>query len=119
MTYTLINQNDLPHTPTGKTTRFEGYLYNDTSVSFFLVDVVPGKGAQLHVHPYEEIHILREGQATYTVGDEKLELVAGQIVIVPPNTPHGFVNSGTGSLKVVSIHPVAQMIQTDLETSPV
>lgn len=113
MTYTLIHRDDL--VGASKTKKFEGYLYNDTNVSFFLVESAPGKGAQLHIHPYEEVHIIQEGQARYRVGDEQLDLLPGQIVIVPPNMPHGFVNTGTGALKVVSLHPVKQMIQTDLE----
>ena len=116
MNYTLLNKNDL--VGTAKTKKFEGYLYNDTTVSFFLVDVVPGKGAHLHTHPYEEVHIAQEGQATYTIDGETLELTVGQIVIVPPNTPHGFVNSGTGPFRAIGIHPVTKMIQTDLETVP-
>lgn len=112
----VIHKDDLVHL--GKTRKFEGYLYNDTSVSFFLVDVANGKGALLHTHPYEEIHIAQEGVARYTVGEEQMEVVAGQIVIVPPETPHGFVNIGEGQFRAIGIHPVTQMIQTDLEQVP-
>ena len=33
----------------------------------------------------------------------------GHVVIVPPNTPHKFVNSGDGRLKQVSIHPAPEV----------
>ncbi len=113
MTHTLLHKDDLVHL--GKSRKFEGYLYNDTSVSFFMVDVPTGKGAQLHTHPYEEIHIAQEGRALYTVGDGTLEVTGGQIVIVPANTPHGFVNIGEAQFRAIGIHPVTKMIQTDLE----
>jgi mannose-6-phosphate isomerase-like protein (cupin superfamily) len=113
MKATHLHKDDLVHL--GKTRKFEGYLYNDTSVSFFLVDVLPGKGALLHTHPYEEIHIAQEGTALYTVGDEQIEVTGGQIVIVPPNTPHGFVNIGENQFRAIGIHPVSKMIQTNLE----
>lgn len=114
MNPTVLHKDDLVHL--GKTRKFEGYLYNDTSVSFFLVDVPNGKGALLHTHPYEEIHIAQEGIARYTVGDATLEVTAGMIVIVPPHTPHGFVNIGEEQFRAIGIHPVSKMIQHDLET---
>jgi mannose-6-phosphate isomerase-like protein (cupin superfamily) len=34
--------------------------------------------------------------------------------VVPPETPHKFVNSGENPLRVVSIHPSREVVQTDL-----
>jgi mannose-6-phosphate isomerase-like protein (cupin superfamily) len=68
------------------------------------VDAQPGQGPGLHKHPYEEVFIVQEGQGTFTVGDEELELRAGDIAIVPPDTPHRFVNSGDGPLRQIDIH---------------
>ena len=45
-----------------------------------------------------------EGRATYTVGSDTLEAVAGQVLIVGAETPHKFVNSGDGPLRQVDIH---------------
>lgn len=85
MTFTLLNNDDLLHL--GNTRKFEGYLFDNSSVSFFLVDVVTGKGALQHTHPYEEIHIIQEGIARYTIDGEELEVHPGQIIIVPPKPP--------------------------------
>jgi mannose-6-phosphate isomerase-like protein (cupin superfamily) len=115
MEFTVLHKDDLVHL--GHTRKFEGYHYGDASVSFFLVDVVPGRGALLHVHPYEEIHIAQEGQAEYRVGDKTIQVTAGTIVIVPPDTPHGFINTGPGQFRAIGIHPVTKMVQTDLETA--
>jgi mannose-6-phosphate isomerase-like protein (cupin superfamily) len=111
MTY-VIAREELPR---GKVAhKFEGYLYGDANVSFFLVDGPPGSGAGLHKHPYEEVFVVQEGEATFTVGEEEIEVTAGQIVVVPAGVPHKFVNSGTGPLRQVDIHPSGRIRQVDL-----
>ncbi|EFH84138.1 cupin domain-containing protein [Ktedonobacter racemifer] len=95
--------------------RFQGGDYGDVPASFFWVFTQPGRGPGLHVHPYQEVFILQEGQATFTIGDETLELHAGEITIAPANTPHKFVNSGVAPLQMVSIHPSKHVIQEFLE----
>jgi quercetin dioxygenase-like cupin family protein len=108
----VIDREELPH---GKVAhRFEGYRYGDVNASFFLVDSPPGKGALLHFHPYEEIFITLEGEATFTVGDDTIVASAGQIVVAPAGVPHKFVNSGTGTLRQVDIHPSGRIQQTDV-----
>ena len=85
--------------------RFEGAGYG-SRVSFFHVFMPPGAGPALHTHPYEE---------TFTLDDEEIVAVGGQIVIAPPNTPHKFVNSGADTLHLTGIHSAPRMEQTDLE----
>src|SRR5438309_6688269 len=102
MSYTVVNKDELQNS--GSTSEFEGYLYGDTEVSFILVDMQPGEGVRLHQHPYQEIFIIQEGTATYMVGTTTLEARAGQIIIVPADTPHKFVNSSEGKLRQVDIH---------------
>ena len=94
--------------------RFEGRNYGAT-VSFFLVHTEPGKGAALHTHPYEEICIVQEGVVTFVVGTETPTATGGHVVIVPPETPHKFTNTGTTPLRQLSIHPSKEIIQTWLE----
>jgi mannose-6-phosphate isomerase-like protein (cupin superfamily) len=94
--------------------RFEGRNYGATA-SFFLVHTEPGKGAALHTHPYEEIFIVQEGVVTFVVGTETLTVTGGHVVIVPPETPHKFTNTGTTPLRQLSIHPSKEIIQTWLE----
>ncbi len=113
MSYILLNQDELQRD--GNTYEFEGYPYEHTNLSFILVDVPPGSGPRLHSHPYEEIIIVQEGRATYLVGSTTLEVKAVQIVIVPPGTPHKFVNSGEGPLRQVDIHVSRQFITEWLE----
>jgi mannose-6-phosphate isomerase-like protein (cupin superfamily) len=102
----------------GFTWEFQGYQYDDTNVSFIIVEAQPGEGVKLHSHPYKEVFIVQEGQATYTVGDSIIEVTAGQIVIGPADVPHKFVNSGTGTLRQVDIHVSPRFITTWYDEEP-
>src|SRR5215212_10871294 len=121
----IIAKEELPHTidkeelPYGTIAhKFEGYRYGDVNVSFFLVDSPPGGGPVLHTHPYEEIFVTLEGEATVTVGDATIEVSAGQVVVAPAGVPHKFVNSGSGPLRQVDIHPSGHIRQENLLEDP-
>ncbi len=73
-------------------------------VSIILVDTPPGRGPALHRHQYEEVFAVQKGHVTFTIGDEERVARAGDVVVVPPNTPHGFVNTGDEPLGMVAIH---------------
>jgi mannose-6-phosphate isomerase-like protein (cupin superfamily) len=111
--YAILNRDELQHD--GNTYEFEGYQHGDTNVSFIWVDMPPGKGVRLHKHPYEEIFVIQEGLATFTVGLTALEAKAGQTVIAPPGLPHKFVNSSDGPLRQIDIHLSKQIITEWLE----
>ena len=113
MNYTLLNREELK--PDGNSYNFEGCLYDDTNLSFLWVDMPPGRGPRLHQHAYKEIFIIQEGHGTFTVGSTTLEVKAGQVVIVPPNTPHKFFNSGEGPLRQIDLHLNPQIITEWLE----
>jgi quercetin dioxygenase-like cupin family protein len=117
----IIAKEELPHTidkeelPYGTIAhQFEGYRHGDVNVSFFLVDSPPGGGPVLHTHPYEEIFVTLEGEATVTVGDATIEVSAGQVVVAPAGVPHKFVNSGSGPLRQVDIHPSGRIRQVNI-----
>jgi quercetin dioxygenase-like cupin family protein len=74
------------------------------SVSLILDESGPGKGPRLHRHPYDETWVVVEGNLTFQAGDERFAARVGDIVIVPPNTPHKFTNDGPGRSKLVCIH---------------
>ena len=62
-----------------------------------------GVGPRLHQHPYAETFLIRRGSATFTVGTEQIEAHAGQVLVVPANTPHKF-NTGAQGYEAVRIH---------------
>ena len=69
-----------------------------------VVDAPPGGGPKLHRHPYEEVFLVQKGNATFTAGEETIEVGGGQVVVVPAGVPHKFVSSGEERLRQVDIH---------------
>ena len=83
--------------------------------SSYIVKAKPGQGPPSHTHPYVEVAFILEGTATITVGDETREVKEGDIVVIPANTPHRFINSGATTLRQIDIHASPRFIQTNLE----
>lgn len=102
----VIHFDDLSHSETSHV--FIG-ADHDVPVSMFLVHTPPGRGPALHRHPYPELFIVESGRATFRVGDGEVVAEPGRIVIAPADTAHGFTNTGTGELRMVTIHTAPQM----------
>jgi mannose-6-phosphate isomerase-like protein (cupin superfamily) len=83
--------------------------------SAYIVKAKPGEGPLLHTHPYVEVAFTLEGCASVTVGSETHEVKSGGIVVIPANTPHRFVNSGSTVLRQIDIHASPRFIQTNLK----
>ena len=86
----------------------------DVTVLFFSSDKV-GAGPVLHVHTYDEIFIVREGRALFTIGDQRIEAGAGDVLMGPAGVPHKFENLGPGRLETTDIHLNPVFEQQDLE----
>lgn len=111
--HTIIRSGEIQPTP-GGTIRFEGAPHG-SGVSLFLVNNEPGAGALLHRHPYPETWIVRSGRAKFTADGEDIEAGPGDILVVGPNTPHKFKNTGDGKLELTCIHASPTNIQENLE----
>lgn len=56
-----------------------------------------------HSHPHqEERFVVERGRLGYVLGDSRLEVGPGEVVVVPPGTNHTFWNAGSGELSLVS-----------------
>jgi mannose-6-phosphate isomerase-like protein (cupin superfamily) len=113
VSYTVLHRDDLPYD--GNSYEFQGVGFQETNVSFIWVDMPPGGTIRLHKHPYEEIFIIQEGVSTFTVGSATLEARPGQIIIVPAEVPHKFMNLSDKPLKQIDIHVNKQFITDWLE----
>ena len=107
----FINLEQLPFV--GMSHDFVGETHG-APFSAYIVNAKPGQGPPLHTHPYVEVAFTIEGSATITVGDEQREVSAGGIVVIPPGTPHRFVNSGNTTLGQIDIHASPTFVQTNL-----
>jgi mannose-6-phosphate isomerase-like protein (cupin superfamily) len=112
----VFDLGDMEFSPTAWL--FEGQPRAGVGISVFVVRTPPGKGVDIHVHPYSETFVLLEGSGRWTAGDDVVELGPNQMLVVPPETPHGFRNTGEGSLLVVSVHESGTLEQTFLGREP-
>jgi mannose-6-phosphate isomerase-like protein (cupin superfamily) len=79
------------------------------AASFFVVAAPPGHGPDLHRHPYDELFFVQDGSARFTAGDEELDARPGQILLVGAGTAHRFVNTGSGRLRMITVHCAPRM----------
>src|ERR1700761_7158675 len=74
------------------------------TISLIIDRSEPGEGPRLHRHPYDETWVVIDGNLTFQAGDEQLDAGPGDIVLVPPGTPHKFTNRGPERANLVCIH---------------
>ena len=78
--------------------------FHSETMSVITNDMAPGEGPALHRHPSEEVFVIVEGEATFTLGDETVVARGGDFVVAPAGVPHAFKNTGSGRLITVDIH---------------
>lgn len=111
-----LELSDLARGPTAFL--FEGFPRAGVDVSIFVTRTPPGRAVELHVHPYAETFLLLAGRGRWTRGEETVELEPEGMLVVPPDTPHGFRNVGDVPLLVVSVHERGTLRQTWLGEDP-
>src|SRR5262245_14589188 len=77
--------------------RFAGS--EDSAVVYF--EIAPGDRLPLHTDSAEEILYIVAGEAEAQLGDEHGRVSAGDLVVIPAMVPHGAVNVGEETVKVV------------------
>lgn len=114
----MATENPLPtwrYEEGGTKGSWEGHDAGGSDVSGFVVDAAEGEGPSAHTHPYSETFIVLDGRARFRYGAGFIEAEAGAIVVVPPDTAHGFTGLGPGRLRMVTIHAAPRMETTWLE----
>ena len=74
-----------------------------TALCIFEQWVAPGTGAPTHSHPMEEVLTVRAGEAEMWIDADRVTVTAGQSLLIPPGRPHGFRNSGQGTLHIHAV----------------
>jgi mannose-6-phosphate isomerase-like protein (cupin superfamily) len=98
----IVRFDDLEHSEHAH--EFVGAEHGEVPFSVILVHSRPGVGPKLHRHPYAEVFIVESGTATFRIGDETVVVERGHVVVSPPGEAHGFTNTGSGELRVTTIH---------------
>jgi mannose-6-phosphate isomerase-like protein (cupin superfamily) len=75
---------------------------SDVSIIFTHLDN-PGTGPSLHSHPYTETFIVQKGTVIFSDGSNSFEASAGEIVVIPPGTPHRFTGK-SNPVEMIDIH---------------
>ena len=107
--YLVVERDQLAYS------ELQGYQFGGVNVCLIFIDLEPGGGPRLHRHPYEEVFIILEGQARFTVGSDTVDASSGQVLAVQPGVPHKFVNSGSGRLRQIDIHASDRFVTEWLE----
>jgi quercetin dioxygenase-like cupin family protein len=72
----------------------------------------PGARHELHRHPHaEEVEYLVSGSGTAYVGDDAIELGAGEAVFVPQNAYHGFENTSDADVVMAGYYAGAASLE--------
>lgn len=80
------------------------YLLRGPRIDWGVVLLHPGQSLAAHYHnEVEETFYVVEGQVTFYVDDEKLELVAGDAMRLEPPERHKVVNESERPVKLVLI----------------
>jgi mannose-6-phosphate isomerase-like protein (cupin superfamily) len=116
MTIWFIQPADLQETTLAR--ELVGDDYGGIPACVILVDADPGLRPRLHKHPYAELFFVIEGEATFTDGVDERVVRGGEVVIVSPDQPHGFVNSGAGRLRQIDVHLNSRFVTEWLEGRP-
>lgn len=82
---------------------FQPVLGEKLMVNFIRFE--PNSEAALHWHDEEQIAFVLEGEFEFTVASETRTMRRGDIVVIPPNVPHGARTYDNECLQVDVFHP--------------
>ena len=71
----------------------------DSAVGYF--EVEPGNALPTHTDSAEEILLCLEGRVEVSLGNERSQISAGEMALVPAMVPHALRNGGTETVRVV------------------
>jgi quercetin dioxygenase-like cupin family protein len=74
------------------------------------VEFEPHTEAPTHAHPEEQVVYVLSGEVTYRVGNDERLLTAGDIVVIPPFTPHGAWTGASACTEVDIFSPPRQAL---------
>ena len=74
-----------------------------------VIEVAPGGHTPDHTHPFEHENFIMEGQGRVQIAGKWFEVTVGDIVFVPPNTQHTYVNTGDEPFKFLCGIPVSKL----------
>ena len=81
-----------------------------TAVVYF--EIEPGCRLGTHTDSAEEILVILEGEAEVSLGEERGQLSAGEMALVPAMEPHGLRNAGEEKVRVAGFFSSNVVVST-------
>lgn len=79
------------------------HLGGAKSLALWQEEHEPGFVVPLHLHDCEEIISVIEGEIEASIGEKKIQVAAGQSILIPERAPHGFEVTGAAPFKMFAI----------------
>ena len=76
------------------------------------IEIEPGNYLPSHRDSNEELLVVTAGAVEATIGDETIDLEAGQCAVVPEMEPHGLHNAGSETARVLGFFPENELTAT-------
>ena len=77
-------------------------IHGNRSQSLAEASVAPGVTTRLHRHRLsEELYHITAGYGRMTLGEERFDVVPGDTICIPPDTPHCIENTGSEPLRLL------------------
>lgn len=73
-----------------------------------LVDLAPGSVVEEHSHPHEQVGMVLQGRAVFTIGGETKTLQAGDFFRIPGNVRHQVVVLDEPCRALDIFHPIRE-----------
>jgi mannose-6-phosphate isomerase-like protein (cupin superfamily) len=112
MSITVVRAESLPYSNIAH--EFVGDDHG-VSITFLVVEAGAGRGPALHTHPYDEVIVVLEGEATLDDGIETRIVGRGDHAVIPAGQPHAFTNTGDTPLRHIDIHASPRFVSEWLE----
>lgn len=74
-----------------------------------VLEVAPGGHTPDHAHPFEHENFVLEGQGRVQINGVWHDVGPGDVIFVPPNAQHTYVNAGQTPFKFLCGIPVARL----------
>lgn len=94
----LLSTNLLGDTQEFRSDKLDG----DSLSSVHLTQVRGEMKAHSHLHHKETVYLVR-GAGRLTLGDKKYKIAAGEVITIPPGTPHSFYSMGKIPAVAISV----------------
>ena len=89
-------------------TTIQVFISDEEAPNFIMrrFEIQPGGKIGVHDHPWEHEMFVLEGkmQLINAKGDKK-EVHAGEFIFMPPNEPHGYINSADQQVSFICVIP--------------